>query len=77
MTQSPSPSPAFPPPDDRPPRTVQRIALETFLVGLLGATVWGIAWELGHDDLGWIIAIIIWVAGAPLLEGMRLIQSSK
>jgi len=60
-----------------PPRTVPRIIGETFLVVFFAATVWGIAWELGYARAGRIVAIVIGVAGAPVLELTRLLQSRK
>jgi hypothetical protein len=65
--------PASPPPG--PVRTVERIVVETFLVAVAGALVLGFAWELGKVEIGWTIAIIIWIAGAPLLEIIRMLVS--
>lgn len=67
----------LPPPNHVPPRPIHRIALETLVVALAGATVLGIAWEIGHDDIGWIAAVIIWIAGGPALEILRLMSMRK
>lgn len=58
-----------------PVRTIRRILVEAVFVALLGALALGILWEAGLADVGWIVAMIIWVAGAPLLEIIRLLQS--
>lgn len=64
-----------PPPAPMPVRTIRRILVEAVFVALLGALALGILWEAGLADVGWIVAMIIWVAGAPLLEIIRLLQS--
>ena len=70
-------TPTPPDPLPAPARPIQRIILETVLVFLIGCTALGIAWEMGHFDVGWIIAIIIWVIGDPLLEIIRVVQSRR
>lgn len=55
-------------------RSIRRIMIEAMLVAVLGAAALGILWEMGFQDLGWIIAGIIWITGAPLLEIARLVQ---
>ena len=59
------------------PRTVRRILLEAFFVFLLAAMVFGVIWELGHPEIGWVVAVIICAAGAPLLEIIRMAQHPK
>ena len=61
-----------PPPKTTPTRTIERILFEGFLVALAGAFALGLAWEIGFLDIGWIVAIAIWAAGAPLLEIIRM-----
>ena len=66
-----------PPPPPGPARTVERIVVETIIVALAGAFVLALAWELGKLDIGWTLAIIIWIAGAPLLEIIRVWGARK
>ena len=58
-------------------RTIGRILLEAVAVALVGATVLGIVWEMNHFEAGLIAAIVIWVAGAPFLEILRVLQGSR
>lgn len=67
-----------PDPDPTPAqRTVRRILAEAFFVALLGAFVFGIAAELRFWTIGLVASIIIWVAGTPFLEVIRLLQSRR
>ena len=59
------------------PRSVRRIITEALLVGFFGALVLGIFWELQFPYIGWCVAGVIWLAGAPLLELARIYQSNK
>ena len=71
------PMPDTPPPPplkSKPARTIERVLVETFMVALAGAFVLGVAWEMGKVDVGWVIAIIIWIAGAPFLELVRMLS---
>ena len=74
MSQIPPPPP---PSANSATRTIRRIIAETVFVGLAGALAWGLAWELGHDDIGWVLAIVIWILGDPILEISRMMQSRK
>ena len=65
------------PPRDAPGRTIARIIGEALLVLALGGLALGISWELQYPDVGWVIAGIIWVLGAPALEISRLLQSRR
>lgn len=67
-------SPLFPPTPPPPPRTAQKILLEAILFGVIGLMIVGIFWELNLIDVGWVIAVIIWVAGPAVLE---LIQTRR
>jgi hypothetical protein len=58
-------------------RTIRRILAEAFFVALLGALVFGISAEMHFLNVGFIIAVIIWVAGTPTLEVIRLLQSRR
>ena len=58
-------------------RTISRIVFEAVVVGLLGATALGIAWELDQARAGLIAAVVIWIAGAPFLEIMRVVQGDR
>lgn len=60
------------PPHPLLPRSVRRIVAEALAVAFLGALVYGTFWELQLSDVGLIIACIIWIGGAPLLELLRL-----
>jgi hypothetical protein len=69
-------------PNPHPPkpilsRSVRRILTEALVVGFFGALVLGIFWELQLPHIGWFIAGVIWLAGAPLLELIRISQSKK
>ena len=39
---------------------------------LAGAFALALAWELGRLDDGWVIAVVIWIVGGPILELVRL-----
>ena len=69
--------PAPPPPAGPKARTIQRILVETFFVALTGAFAWGLGLELGHEDAGLIVAVIIWIVGDPLLEIIRMMKVEK
>jgi len=69
--------PAPPPPAGPKARTIQRILVETFCVALAGAFAWGLGLELGHDDAGLIVAVIIWIVGDPILEIIRMTRVAK
>lgn len=58
-------------------RSVRRVLTEALLVGFMGALVLGIFWELQLSYIGWFVAGVIWIAGAPLLELIRISQSKK
>lgn len=58
-------------------RSVRRIIVEALVVAFTGALVWGIFWELQLDQVGAIIAFVIWIAGTPALELLRLRQHHK
>ena len=66
-----------PPPPPGPARTVERIVVEALLVALAGAFVLALTWELGELHIGWPLAIIIWIAGAPLLEILRVLGARR
>jgi len=71
MERPDQPLPPPPPPLDPggpPSRTVQKIVLEAAMTGLIGLTILGICWEVGQLDVGWVLAIIVWVAGPAVLE---------
>lgn len=73
MPDSHPPDPLLPPTDDdKSARTLRRILIEALFVGLIGGSVLGIAWDIGRPDAGLVLAILIWVAGPPLLEILRL-----
>ena len=67
---------SVPPPKPTTTRTIERIVLETFLVALAGAFALGVAWDIGNVEIGWIVAIVIWIVGAPVLEVLR-VRSSR
>ena len=56
-------------------RTIRRIVVEAAFVALLGGLVCGILLEAGFHDAAWIVAIVIWCGGTPLLEIVRLLQA--
>lgn len=60
------------PPRPLVPRSMRRILAEALAVAFVGAMVYGTFWELQLSDAGLIIACIIWIGGAPLLELLRL-----
>ena len=71
---------------DRPPeasivkRTMRRIVAEAIWVALAGALFGGLFWEIPFPhshETGLILACVIWIAGVPLLEILRLMQSSS
>ena len=68
----PQPFPDAPTPAVR--RTVRRIVAEALLILLLGTFAVGTLWEMGFPDTGWVVALIIWICGAPALEIMRVFQ---
>jgi len=55
-------------------RTIQRILFETLFIGLVGAVVLGVVWELGFPRLGLLLAAAVWILGDPILEIGRLRQ---
>jgi hypothetical protein len=63
------------PPSPLLPRGVRRILVEALVVGFMGALVYGTLWELQLSQAGLIVACIIWIAGAPILELLRLRNS--
>ena len=58
-------------------RTIRRILAEAFFVALLGAMVFGLSAEMHELNIGFIVAVIIWVGGTPTLEVIRLMQSRR
>jgi MFS-type transporter involved in bile tolerance (Atg22 family) len=73
MATDPTPFPSGPP--SGPARTARRIIVETVVVALAGAFIWGFLWEVGQWHYGQIAAIVIWIAGAPLLELARAMRT--
>ena len=65
------------PPHDAPERTIARIIGEALLVLAVGGLALGISWELQCPNVGWVIAGVIWVLGAPVLEISRVFQSRR
>lgn len=65
------------PPKPLLPRSVRRVLVEAVAVAFIGALVFGTFWELQLRDAGLIVAGIIWIAGAPALELIRLRQTRK
>jgi hypothetical protein len=53
------------------------VLTEAVAVAFIGALVFGTFWELQLRDAGLIVAGIIWIAGAPALELIRLRQTRK
>ena|SRR5258707_1117758 len=49
-------------------RLIHVIVLETILVAVGGALVWGVAWEAGFFWPGLIVAIVIWLTVSPVIE---------
>lgn len=68
------PQPIPEPPRDGGERTIPRIIGEALLVLICGGVALGVAWEIGYPDIGWILAAVLWVCGAPALEISRLIR---
>lgn len=71
------PDPDPPPPKSLLPRSIRRVLVEALAVAFLGALVYGTFWELQFPDAGLIVAGVLWIAGAPALELIRLHQSRK
>jgi MFS-type transporter involved in bile tolerance (Atg22 family) len=73
MATDPTPFPPGPPAG--PARTARRIIVEAVVVALVGAFIWGLLWDVGQWRYGLIAAIVIWIAGAPLLEFLRVMRA--
>jgi len=58
-------------------RTLRRILAEAAFVALLGALVFGISAEMHVLNVGFIIAVVIWIGGTPTLEVLRVMQSRR
>ena len=65
------------PPKSFVARSVRRIVAEALVLAFVGALVLGIFWELQLFAVGLIVACVIWISGAPLLELLRLRQTRK
>jgi len=58
-------------------RTFRRIVAEALFVALLGALVFGVSAEMHMLNVGFFIAVAIWIAGTPALEVIRVLQSRR
>lgn len=65
------------PPKSFVARSMRRVVAEALVVAFVGALVYGTFWELQLSSIGLIVACVIWISGAPLLELLRLRQMRK